>query len=575
MILKALYDYYNRCGNLPMLGMEEKEIGFLLVLSKEGKFIRFEDCRVDKDTAKTFLVRKHVSRTSAISANYLYDSAGYVFGYSGKEKSNDSACLCAFIKQIQEIRDKYPDNIDLNAVCAFYEQSQEEILAQLQSDSLWLDIMKCLTKKYSVFSFRIEGDTKIIAGKKEILDLDQEETDSSIHGLCLITGEKGALVETTTATMIQGSQATAKLVSFQVNSGYDSYGKSKGLNAPMSREAEFAYTTALNTMLLKGSRNKCVFGNRTFLFWASDSDDASLQAETAVFNMLGFIDDTHDDPNARIEEVRRVFKAIQTGRLHTSTDARFYILGLAPNAARISVVYWSDISVKEFAGKILQHFEDMKIVDGRKDRKPYLGLRDMLSAITLGGKQSEVTPNIPDALARSIFEGSPYPETLFSSCIRRIKAEQEVSPYGNPCRAAILKAYLNRLNNDNNKRITVMLDKENTNQGYLCGRLFAVLDKIQDDANHIHSIQERYMNSASTTPAAVFATILNLSSHHSEKLTEGSKVYYEKLKQEIIDKLLADGFPAHLDLQDQGRFFIGFYHQRQAFFTKNDETTIE
>lgn len=120
-----------------------------------------------------------------------------------------------------------------------------------------------------------------------------------------------------------------------------------------------------------------------------------------------------------------------------------------------------------------------------------------------------------------------------------------------------------------------MLDKENSNQGYLCGRLFAVLDKIQQDANHINSIQERYMNAASATPAAVFATILNLSKHHAEKLSDGTKVFYEKLKQEIIDKMPADGFPTHLDLQDQGRFFVGFYHQRQDFFTKKDDSATE
>ena len=117
-----------------------------------------------------------------------------------------------------------------------------------------------------------------------------------------------------------------------------------------------------------------------------------------------------------------------------------------------------------------------------------------------------------------------------------------------------------------------MLDKDNTNQGYLCGRLFAVLDKIQGEANGQHSIKERYMNAASATPAAVFATILNLSSHHSEKLSEGRIVIFEKIKQEIIDKISADGFPAHLDLQDQGRFFVGYYHQSQDFYkTKEDK----
>lgn len=135
---------------------------------------------------------------------------------------------------------------------------------------------------------------------------------------------------------------------------------------------------------------------------------------------------------------------------------------------------------------------------------------------------------------------------------------------------AIIKAYLNRIN-DSNKKIDIMLDKSNTNQGYLCGRLFAVLDKIQEDANGINSIRERYMNAASATPASVFATILNLSSHHMEKLAnEGRKIFYEKMKQEIIDKIPAAGFPAHLDLQDQGRFFIGYYHQRQDFFTKKE-----
>ncbi len=212
----------------------------------------------------------------------------------------------------------------------------------------------------------------------------------------------------------------------------------------------------------------------------------------------------------------------------------------------------------------------MEIIETRKERKTYLSLRSIISAVTLGGKASDATPNLPDAVIKSILQGTPYPYTLFAGCIRRIRAEQTIGI----TRAAIIKAYLNRLN-DNQLNIKVMLDKENKNQGYLCGRLFAVLDKIQDDANNQHSIRERYMNAASATPSTVFATILNLSSHHSEKLNEGSKVFYEKLKQEIIDKISAEGFPAHLDLQDQGRFFVGYYHQMQDFFTKKETKTNE
>ena len=199
----------------------------------------------------------------------------------------------------------------------------------------------------------------------------------------------------------------------------------------------------------------------------------------------------------------------------------------------------------------------------------------ILSAVTLGGKASDATPNLPDAVVKSIFQGVPYPQTLFASCIRRIRAENSKDKYEEASRkgyitsrAAIIKAYLNRISK--NQKINVMLDKDNTNQGYLCGRLFAVLDKIQEEANNQHSIRERYMNSASSTPAAVFSTILNLSNHHVENLkNEGRKIYFEKLKQEIISKIEADGFKAQLDLQDQGRFFIGYYHQRQDFFLKN------
>ncbi len=571
MILKALYDYYNRCDNLPMPGMEEKEIGFLVVISKEGEFLRFEDCRIDKNHARTYLVKKHVGRSSAAVANYLYDNSAYVLGVSDKSNGKEQLYFDTFKQRVESILDSFPENEDLHALSAFYQQGREKIVAAISLDPLWEDIQKNLNKKYSTFSFRIDGDTKIVAEKKELLQLGNDESDGGQKSICLVTGNQGIPVETTTATMIPGSQATAKLVAFQVNSGYDSYGKKKCDNAPISEDAEFAYTTALNALLQSGSRNKFSVGNRTFVFWASSQSEAAEQAEDSLFDLLGYTEEKTDDPNAKIEQVRKVFTAIYSGTLNTSLDDRFCILGLAPNSARIAVVYWSESSLKDFAAKILQHFSDMEIVDTRKDRKPYMGIKDILSAVTLGGKQSEATPNLAEAIVQSIFQGTPYPYTLFSACIRRIRAESGDNGANRIARIAILKAYLNRTN-DNNNKIDIMLDKNNTNPGYLCGRLFAVLDKIQEDANKINSIRERYMNAASATPSSVFATILNLSAHHIEKLSnEGQKVKYEKLKQEIIDKIPADGFPAHLDLQDQGRFFIGYYHQRQDFFTKKEE----
>lgn len=566
MILKALYDYYNRCDDsLPSKGMEEKEIGFLLVLSSDGDFLRFEDCRIDKDHARTYLVKKHVGRSSAAVANYLYDNSAYVLGYSDKSNGKEQLYFDTFKEKVESISKAIPDNKDLSALKAFYKNSRETIIRIVSQDQLWEDIQKNLSKKYSTFSFIIDGDSKIMAAKKELLQLVQND-DNEIENLCLITGKHGPIVETTTATMIPGSQATAKLVAFQVNSGYDSYGKTKCRNAPISEEAEFAYTTALNSMLRKGSHNKFLIGSRTFVFWASSNNEVSIEAEESLFELLGFSEETKDDPNANVIKVKKVFESIYSGELKTSLDDKFYILGLAPNSARIAVVFWSETTLKDFAGKILKHFADMEIIDTRKDKKPYMGIREIISSVTLGGKMSDVTPNLPEAVVKSIFQGLPYPATLYSACIRRIRAEQKLTI----TRAAIIKAYLNRQKN-NDKKIEPMLDKENCNQGYLCGRLFAVLDKIQEDANHIRSIRERYMNGVSATPAAVFATILNLSVHHSEKLDEKRRIYFEKLKQEIINKISANGFPSHLDLQDQGRFFVGYYHQIQDFYTSKKE----
>ena len=566
MILKALYDYYNRCDNLPAKGLEEKEIGFLLVLSPEGQFLRFEDCRTGKDHARVYLVKKHVGRSSAAVANYLYDNSAYVLGYSEKSNGKEQLYLDTFKAKVESIGDAFPDNKDITAIRKFYSNSRDMIIELVSQDALWEDIKKNLSKKYSTFSFRIEGDLKIVAEKKELLQLEECNDKAEADDICLVSGKHGPSVETTTATMIPGSQAIAKLVSFQVNSGYDSYGKTKCGNAPISEEAEFAYTTALNSMLQKGSRNKFMLGTRTFVFWASNNNKASKETEESLFDLLGYSEEANDDPNANLMKVRKVFESINSGMLKTDLDDKFYILGLAPNSARIAVVYWSETTLKDFAEKILKHFSDMEIHDTRKDKKPYMGIREIISSVTLGGKMSDATPNLPESVVKSIFQGLPYPQTLYSACLRRIRAEQKLTI----TRAAIIKTYLNRQSN-NNKKIDIMLDKENNNQGYLCGRLFAVLDKIQEDANKISSIRERYMNAASSTPSAVFATILNLSVHHSEKLEEGRRIYFEKLKQEILDKVSADGFPTHLDLQDQGRFFVGYYHQRQDFFTSKKE----
>ena len=564
MILKALYDYYHRNGaEVAPFGLEYKEIGFIIVINKSGGFIRLEDRRIDKKSAQKFLVKKSVSRSSAPVANYLYDNSQYVLGYSDNPDKRDIEKMRkyfdTFKSKVQNIYEHYPDNVSIQAVYAFYKQNQSDIIAKIQNDPLWNDIEKNLNKKYSIFSFLIEGDTEIVASKRDVLKFDDDDDDCNDGNLCLVVGKRSKTVKITTATMIPGSQATARLVAFQVNSGYDSYGKSQGDNAPISEEAEFAYTTALNYMLRSDSHNKFMVGSRTFLFWASSNSEASKASEDSLFALFGNVGKEDDDPNRRIEFVRRTFLSIYSGKLVSDKDDKFFILGLAPNSARIAVVYWNETPLREFAGLISKHFEDMEIVDPRKDKKPYVGLHSILGSVTLGGKSSDAAPNLPDAVVKSIFQGLPYPVTLFQACIRRIRAEQSL----NIVRVAIIKAYLNRLNDISNKKIDIMLDKENKNLGYLCGRLFAVLENLQYAANKQDTIRANYMNAASSTPSAVFPTILKLSNSHYGKLAKEKKGlanFYDSQKKDII--ALIQDFPDTLSLGDQGRFFIGYYHQK-------------
>lgn len=562
MILKALYDYYNRCEGLSAKGLEQKEIGYLIVIDKDGTFVRIESRMKDKKTAQTFLVLQTIKRSGRKYApNILWDNYEYVIGGADESaKKHDT-----FIRMIEKLKEQVSSDRYINAISEFYKKN-EKLEDIIKNDVLYEEMHK--SKKN--ISFLLQGESKIAAENEKVWNLIlSQSADDGIYGICLVTGKKDSVARL--HTTIKLTKDTGPLVSFKTDRGYDSYGKEQGYNAQISGDAEFAYTTALNAMLQKGSHNKFSVGNRTFVFWASSNSEAAEQTEGSLFDLLGYTEEEVDDPNAKIEQVRKVFTAIYSGSLKTSLEDRFYILGLAPNSARIAVVYWSECSLKEFAGKILCHFKDMEINDTRIDKKPYMGIKSMLAAVTLNGKQSEATPNLPEAVVKSIFQGTPYPFTLFSACIRRIRAESGNKDAIRIARMAIIKAYLNRIN-DNNKKIETMLDKSNTNQGYLCGRLFAVLENLQYAANKQDSIRSGYMNAASSTPSAVYPTILKLSNSHYSKLAKDKKglaIYFDNQKKEIMAQI--SDFPDTLDLSDQGRFFLGYYHQKNHEENKETE----
>ena len=599
MILKALYDYYDRSDKVAPAGKEYKEIVFIVVIKHDGSFVRIEDTRNEDGNGNKYLVAKSWGRTETTPQPFhFWDNFSYVFGFSNanvgiekddidndkrakfeKEIAKNKKCHKGFVDYVYRMKGLYPNDADIEAVSLFYEKNEGELESLLKNSPICDNIKRNLTKN---LSFLIEGDTEIIAAKEKVIEYSYKDNKANGNAICLITGNKCSPIATFTKIKM-GKFSDTKLISFQKGSGYDSYGKKQGNNAPISEDAEFKCSAALKKMLEYDSCNKFSIGNRIFIFWASSQSKEAKDVEKSVFDMFGF---SKDNPDKDVERVRKSLESIFSGNEHFTKEGWFYILGIYPaNKARIAVSYWAEIPLLDFVGFILNHFRDMEVVSGRDD-KNYMGLNSMMTAITLEGKiygdDSNLQPNLAEAVVKSILQGLPYPQPLFASCMRRIRAELDNKKWDEAykkgwvtTRAAIIKAYLNRLKN-NEQKIQVMLDKENTNQGYLCGRLFAVLDKIQEEANNQHSIRERYMNSASSTPAAVFSTILNLSNHHVENLkNEGRKIYFEKLKQEIISKIDANGFRPQLDLQDQGRFFIGYYHQRQDFFTKNEDNDNE
>jgi CRISPR-associated protein Csd1 len=255
-------------------------------------------------------------------------------------------------------------------------------------------------------------------------------------------------------------------------------------------------------------------------------------------------------------------------------ETKFFILGLSPNAARISVRFWHQGTVGEFCKLMRKHFDDIDIIAPSFDQCR-MSLQYLLGSTVRDWKSEDIPPNLTGNVIRAVLNGSPYPETFANQCLRRVRAERDVTRV----RASILKACLNRKlrisKRNNEKEMTVALDPSNTNVGYRLGRLFAVLEKIQEDANPgiNATIRDRFYGAASSNPVAVFPQLLKLKNHHLSKMeNQGFKIAHEKRLAEIIDGL-SPAMPAHLVMDDQARFAIGYYHQRQALFTSNKDGT--
>lgn len=579
MILQSLYEYYQRKAKDPdsciaPQGYEQKEIPFIILIDRNGRFVNLEDTGEGEGKNRRFsrfLVLKSRMRTgskSSETANYLWDHYGYVLAHpkDETEKANADAQKqhSSFVKLVNEVAERFPDNSEFKSVQHFLSSVEE--MAKVKEHPCWKD---CAKKPGCNLSFKVLGSSYLVSEHPDlsafaVKDATNEDTAGTEQqeAVCLVTGELGTIATLHTGSTIPGGKAGAKLVGFQKNAGYDSYYKEQGSNAPVSLKAEAGYTTALNVLLAKDSSQKFKIGDTIVVFWAQKKVD--FEDKFSFF----FANPDKDNPDRCFQEIKSLYGSIYSGKLNVDGDTPFYVLGLSPNAARISVRFWKKGTVSRFAQNIAAHFSDLEMVKSKNEEREYLTLFTLLASIAFDYKVDNLPPSMPAAMVTAIMDGATYPAVVQQQCLRRIKAEQKIT-YP---RAAMLKAYINRKNRlqtNGEKEITMALDVENRNQGYLCGRLFAVLEKVQEDAlpGLNATIKDRYYGAASATPVTVFGRLIKLSAHHMEKLNPGTKTFYEKLLQSIMGGISSNGMPAHLSLDDQSRFAIGYYHQRQELFT--------
>ncbi len=583
MILQALYDYYRRkCDDpdparrLPAYGLEQKEIPFLLEITADGGLHYLHDTREPqgkKLVAQCFRVPQGVKKTSGVAANLLWDNLEYVLGVATKGKPERVVEQhAAFRARIEALPAAAREDAGIRAVRRFLARID---ITQLQTQPAWADALA----SNAVLSFRLQGDFDLVCQRHAVVSaaLNMPSDEELSMAMCLVTGEQAPVERLHSAIKgVWGAQTSgANIVSFNARA-FESYGKTErqGENAPVSRAAAFAYTTALNHLLRKDSSQRIQVGDTSTVFWSEKSDELE--------NIFGEI--FKDDPDANTRAVRALLDAVNSGKLAgPDGDTRFHVLGLAPNAARICIRFYHRLPLRDLSSRIVQHFKDLELVRGPNDPQ-YPSLKKLLQAVCLAtstqpyGDIDKVPPNLGGAIVDAIFadEDAPYPNLWLNAAVARCRAEQNV----NYLRAAAIKACLRRQMRHaslsspspfDEQEFSPMLDLSNTNPAYRLGRLFSVLERIQEaaagGAGRLNAtIRDRYYGAASSTPVAVFTTLLRLKNAHLKKLPVAQVAWFEKLLGEVLGPVT--DFPKHLPLADQGRFALGYYHQRQDFFTK-------
>lgn len=586
MILQALTAYYEqlvRQGKLSAPGWDDSfKVSYELRLNDAGQLLRVVPLLTEKTVGKKTVlapramrVPAHEKRSSGIAANFLCDNSTYLLGADEKGKPERAAnCFKACAKLHHTILDGV-DSPAARALLAYFDSWDP---AQAAAHPLLAEQWKEITGNANlIFGYEAADHSHSFVNDDPAIQnawqthYNDRSTDSDM-GQCLITG-KYAPIERTHPNIsgVPGAQSSgAALVSFNAPA-FCSYGHEQGDNAPVSKYAAFAYTTALNRLL--ADRNHCKHvGDTTILCWAENAEPVYQDA------MSMFLFGADEAAGIQESDVQAALKRLSAGQTvpflekELSPDQHFYLLGLAPNAARLSVRFFLRDTFGSFAQNLQKHAEEMEIDCSEKEKFRTLPIWAVVNETTrtVPGQPAKPSPQLASDLLRAVLTGGRYPATLLNGVTLRIRAEQNVTRG----RAAVIKAYyLCNYPTELNKEVYTVSLNETTNVPYLLGRLFSVLEAVQKAANPgiNTTIKDRYFNAACATPGMSFPTLLRLSQKHLRKLNDGLATHYDKQITELMAQLPESGFPARLSLPDQGKFTIGYYHQTQKRYVKKNE----
>ena len=589
MILQSLDHYYYRLlsetdgagkPKVPDYGFSEEKIGWIIVLSREGDWIDLKPHLTTdkKPQPKLMNVPRAEKRTSGIKPNFLWDKTAYTLGVNAnpdKVAAKTQPFLLAedtfsaFRERHLELLQKEQDD-GLRALYQFLVKWQP---SRFQDTSV-ADKINMLD---SNIVFQLDGARRYIheSERARILWAALLQNDDAETGLCLISGETAPIARLHPAIkgILGGQSSGGAIVSFNKES-FESLGKEQGANAPISERAAFTYTTVLNYLLRRENHHCLTIGDASTVFWAEATDDSNAEAEEAFFSDIMNVTD-----GAENQKVFDILQQIAKGRplkeiapeLHEET--RFYILGLAPNASRISIRFWLNTTFGQLAQNLADHWRDLALEPCPWKTPPSIW-RLLVQTAPLG-KTENISPVLAGELMRAIISGTLYPMSLMSQLLTRIRADGDA----NGLRIAMIKAILARKFRKGliKEGVPMSLDKESTNRAYLLGRLFAVLERIQYQAlGDINAgIADRYYGSASAVPFSVCPRLLAGARHHLSRLRKdkpGLAVNLDKDLGEIISAL-PQNYPRHFSIDEQGRFSIGYYQQKQSYFASKEPVT--